>query len=211
MRNDEFHSVFCIHPSALEILMDYTTLADVKTALGATAATDDALLAALITEASRAIDRHCAQAVNSDNYFANQTLTDQVGRGLVSADGYLYCWPLKPLVTDVSALAYRLTPRADWISIDVSLVELHGYTVKTFTGGWRGNVQIKITYTGGFATLPADLKNAATLLAVRFYREVKSGVTDSIGVAELGTLQYTKALPPRVVEMLKPYVRQVIL
>lgn len=191
--------------------MDYTTLADVKSALGATATTDDILLAALITEASRAIDRHCAQAVNSDNYFASQTLTDQEGRGLVSADGYLYCWPLKPLVTGVSALAYRLTPRSPWLDIDTSLIEVYGYTVKAYTAGWRGNVQVKITYTGGFATLPADLKNVATLLTVRFYRELKSGVTDSIGVAELGTLQYTKALPVRMVEMLKPYVRQVVL
>lgn len=191
--------------------MDYTTLANVKAALGATTTADDALLAVLITEASRAIDRHCAQAVNSDNYFASQTLTDQVQRGLVSADGYLYCWPLKPLVIGVSALAYRLNPKTNWIDIDASLVEIYGYTVKTYTGGWRGNVPVKITYTGGFTTLPADLVNIATLLAVRFYREIKSGLTDSIGVAELGTLQYTKALPARMVEMLKPYARKVAL
>lgn len=189
--------------------MDYTTLVDVKTSLGATTTADDALLTTLITEASRAIDRHCAQAVNSDNYFASQTLTDQVQRALVSADGYLYCWPLKPLVTGVSALAYRLTPRSAWLDIDASLLEVYGYMVKAYTGGWRGNAQAKITYTGGFATLPADLENAATLLAVRFYREIKSGVTDSIGLVELGTLQYTKSFPARVIEMLKPYVRQV--
>jgi len=68
-------------------------------------------------------------------------------------------------------------------------------------------VQVKISFTGGFNPLPDDLVNAATLLTIRFYKEVKTGLSDSIGIAELGMLQYTKAFPERLAAMLKPYRR----
>lgn len=55
--------------------------------------------------------------------------------------------------------------------------------------------------------LPDDVIDMATVLAVRFYKEEKGGLTDAIGVADFGTMQYTRALPARVVEMAKPYVR----
>ena len=75
----------------------------------------------------------------------------------------------------------------------------------------RGVVRTKMSYIGGYGAtlgeLPPDLVEAATVLAVRLYREVKSGLTDTIGVAELGMLAYTKAWPVRVTEMLQPWKR----
>jgi hypothetical protein len=40
--------------------------------------------------------------------------------------------------------------------------------------------------------------------------EIKSGLADSIGVAETGMMMYTKAFPVRLVEMLKPYRRAIL-
>jgi hypothetical protein len=57
--------------------------------------------------------------------------------------------------------------------------------------------------------LPADLIELATLLAARFYKEAETGLNDAIGVAELGTLIYTKAWPIRFVAMLEPFIRRV--
>lgn len=192
-------------------MTDYTSLSAVKLALGGIETTDDALLAALITQASRAIDRFCAGVVGSDNYFARETLTDEPLPGVVSADGKLYCWPRKPVVESVNALAYRFNPRETWVSLAAEYAEMDGYTVSIWgvPSRGRGMARVKISFTGGFDPLPDDLVNAAVLLTVRFYKEIKSGLTDSIGVAELGTLQYTKALPARVVEMLRPYKRMV--
>lgn len=189
-------------------MADYTTLAAVKRALGSAENADDLLLAELITQASRAIDRFCAGTVNSENYFVRETLSDVYLSGLVSEDGKLLCCPMKPVVESVSALAYRATPREAWRALDVLSVEIDGYMVSV-QGVLVGSRQVwvRISFTGGFNPLPDDLVNAATLLAVRFYREVKSGLGDSIGVAELGTLTYTKAFPVRVIEMLKPYKR----
>lgn len=192
-------------------MTDYASLSTVKAALGSSETTDDNLLAVLITQASRAIDRYCAGVVGSDNYFARETLMDEPLPGVVSADGKLYCWPRKPIVESVNALAYRFDPREPWISLAAEYAEIDGYTVSIWgVPGGRGTARVKISFIGGFSPLPDDLVNAAVLLTVRFYKEIKSGLTDSIGVAELGTLQYTKAMPVRVVEMLRHYKRMVV-
>jgi len=190
-------------------MADYTTLASVKRALGSGENADDALLTELIAQASRAIDRICA-GVNHDNYFVRETLSDLVIQGRIASDGVLLCWPPKPIVESVSALAYRSSARENWITVDVTNVEINGYSVSFRGINGNGKVQVKISFTGGFNPLPDDLVNAATLLTVRLYKEVKTGLSDSIGVAELGMLQYTKALPERLVAMLKPYRRIVL-
>jgi len=187
-------------------MADYTTLAVVKRTLGSAESADDVLLAELITQASRAIDRFCA-GVNSDNYFAREMLSDVITRGRITSDGVLFCWPPKPVIESVSALAYRFSARENWIALDVAGVVINGYSVSGWGVNGSGNVQVKISFTGGFNPLPDDLVNAATLLTVRFYKEVKTGLSDSIGIAELGMLQYTKAFPERLAAMLKPYRR----
>jgi hypothetical protein len=80
--------------------------------------------------------------------------------------------------------------------------------------GYPGPCWVTISYNGGLGTLsdsaytiPDDLVDVTTLLAIRFYREAESGLTDAIGVAELAQMVYTKAWPTRVIEMLQPYKR----
>lgn len=189
--------------------MDYTTITAVKRALGSSENADDVLLAELIIQASRTIDRYCAGSVGSDNYFIRETLSDVLLSGDVG-NGSLYCRPLKPVIESVSALAYRISARENWKDLDPAYLSIKGYVVRWDGLDGRGNVLVKISFTGGINPLPDDLINAATLLAVRFYKEVKSGLTDSVGVAELGMLQYTKALPERVQIMLRPYKRVVL-
>lgn len=187
-------------------MADYTTLAAVKRALGSSENADDTLLAELITQASRTIDRYCAGHVEASNYFVRETLSNVLLHGVIS-NGSLLCWPRKPIVESVSELAYRLNPRNNWNNLDPAQAMIAGYTVRWAGIDGQGYAQVKISFIGGFNSLPDDLVNAATLLVVRFYKEVKSGLTDSIGVAELGTLQYTKALPERLRVQLRPYHR----
>lgn len=190
-------------------MADYTTLTAVKRALGSNENADDELLAELITQASRTIDRYCA-GVGSDDYFTKATTIDALLPGFVSSEGWLRCYPRKAIVESVSALAYRARPQGNWQDLNLADVEIDGYEVSLPVGLGRITVRVKISFTGGFDPLPDDLVNAATLLSVRFYREVKSGLGDSIGIAELGTLTYTKAMPARVIEMLKPYRRVIV-
>jgi len=192
--------------------MDYTDLATVKEAIGATELADDALLARVITAASRMIDRYCAGTKATD-YFAGAVVADELGSGVVSRDGQLYVFPLKPTVSQVLALSYRHSAGQPWNEVDVSDAIIDGYLVIVGLSEVvpRGVVRTKMSYIGGYGAtlgeLPPDLVEAATVLAVRLYREVKSGLTDTIGVAELGMLAYTKAWPVRVTEMLQPWKR----
>ena len=196
--------------------MDYTTLVSVKLVKDAQSVTDDTLMSKLITEASRTIDRYCAGGnLKSDNYFAFETITDELITGQVDSNGRIICRPRKPFVASISSFSYRSTPSSPWTTVDPAMIDISGYTVAAWAGlATRGNVTVKATYSGGLsastAGLPADIINAADLLAVRFYMEIKSGLADSIGVAETGMMMYTKALPIRLVEMLKPYKRVIV-
>lgn len=195
--------------------MDYTDLSRVKAALGAEEPADDDILATCITAASRAIDRRCASTIDGDDYFELVTVADEEIKGQVDRQGRIVCWPHKPRVASVSALSVRRWPMQSWNEIDLNTLEIDGGRITAWVWNFeRGPVRVKLSYSGGLAAtvddLPADLVEACTVLAVRFYREAKTGLTDSIGVAELGTLLYTKALPLRVIEMLRHFKRTVL-
>ena len=75
-----------------------------------------------------------------------------------------------------------------------------------------GKVFVLLDYAGGLAAtttdLPDDLQEVATMLSIRYYREAESGLQDSISVAELTQLVYTKAWPVRALDLLRPYMRR---
>lgn len=197
--------------------MNYTTLAKVRAALGAGTVTDDALLQVKITEASRAIDRLCGAP---DNYFMAETVAGERCNGLITSAAVIICLLQKAVVASVTSFAYRFSPLEEWKDVDVdAVVVTNGRQVSAYGQVTPyGKCFVRVSYLGGYGTetgttvftitgLPEDIINAATVLAVRFYKEEKSGLTDAIGVAELGMMQYTKAIPVRVVEMMKPYKR----
>ncbi len=205
--------------------MNYTTLAKVKAVLGAEETTDDTLLAAKIDEASRMLDTTLCHA--EADYFKAETVTDEMVRAIITKDGAIICWPKKVVVTSVTKFEYRLTPRTPWINVDVENVTISNHRQVTAwdVAGIRSvPVFVRVTYVGGYGTestagsppvttlsgMPADVVDAATVMAVRLYKEEKGGLTDAIGVAELGQMQYTKALPSRVIEIMKPYKRVVV-
>lgn len=197
--------------------MDYTSAARVKSALKVTGTGDDTLLATLVTAASRAIDRKCAgaKAADATDYFALETVTAETLRALVDGEEVLHCWPHKPVITAVSSLSYRQTPLEDWTSVDAERIMMDGGQVMAWPTETLqpGRYYVQISYTGGYAdtvdNLPADLVEAATVLAARYYREAEGGLTDAMGIVEIGQLVYTKALPARVADMLKPFKRKI--
>ena len=199
--------------------MDYTTLARVKSEAGIQEATDDTLLASLITSASRWLDRELTGVgVGSDNYLLAETITNEYTFGQVDADGNIQAWLHKPIVTSVTAFAWRTDPSSSWMSVDVSTnLQIDGYRVIAYNAALanrvRGKVLVRATYVGGLATavasLPGDLLEDATVMTVRIYRENKTGLTDSMGVAELGTATYTKAVPVRLSQWIQSYKRVV--
>lgn len=194
--------------------MDYTTLANVKLALGSEASGADTSLAKFITRASRAMDTYCA-GTDAANYFTRETIADELLRGQVDAVGCIQCWPHKGLIRSVTALSYRHSPLESWQAAPVEHIDHDGHQVSGWVSlGARGTIKVKISYDGGLSAtpdgLPDDLVELATMLSIRFFKEGKSGLNDMIGIADMeGTFMYTKALPVRFVELMKKYRRVV--
>jgi hypothetical protein len=203
--------------------MDYTTYDRFMQALHSESSTldpspDKTLVDQLITAASRAFDRLCTGVpdAESDDYFQLETITNEILLGQISRYGQVFLYAHKPVVTAVSALSYRVRIKDAWTPIDLAEVYWTGPRIEAYPTGiahFSTRCWVKATYTGGLAAttaaLPADLQELVTLLAIRFYREAETGITDVIGVAELGTLVYTKAWPTRVEQGLVPFRRRV--
>lgn len=203
--------------------MDYTTYDHFMRSLGSQStelapSTDKAAIDACITAASRAVDRECTGSAEPEaaDYFKLETKTDQELLGWVNRNGMIVCYPRKPLITAVTALSYRHRIKDQWTAVDPAEISLQGPKLEAYPTGITFNnsrVFLKLSYSGGLgatpAALPADLVELTTLLAIRFYREAETGMTDAIGVAELGTLVYTQALPARFKAMIQPFKRTV--
>jgi len=198
--------------------MDYTTLTRVKLEANINEDNDDVRLAALITTASRAIDRKLTgvSTSDSDNYLELGDVTDELLTGRIDANGNIICYPHKIEVSSVTAFGWRWKPSDSWTGISaIDKVYSQGPKVEAYSElcNPTRRIFVRLSYTGGLAddpaNLPDDIQDAATVLTIRYWREAQSGLNDSIGVAELGELIYTKAIPVRVVDMLQPYMRVV--
>jgi hypothetical protein len=188
--------------------MDYTTLALVKQAMDSKETVQDTVLSSFITRASRYLDKLCTSQSNVANYFMTETVNAEIlTNGVIDFAGRLAVFPHKPVITAVSAIAYRYSLRQNWIDGDPLMTALLQDMVvfEGYLPSWDQGY-VKISYTGGLGLtvtdLPEDLVDLATTMTIRLYKEARTGLGDSIGVAELGMLVYTKAFPQRVLDML---------
>jgi hypothetical protein len=199
--------------------MDYTDLASVKLEAGINVSDDDTQISGIVTAASRWLDREMTgrPGPDSDNYLLTETKTAEILYGQVDKDGNVAVWVHKPVVSAVASMAWRPDTYTGWVQVDTNHLTIDGYKVTAeyaaLMNGSRGKVQIQMTYTGGIALtttdLPADVQEDVRVMAIRIYRENKTGLTDSMGVAELGTATYTKAMPERLRDWTKSYKRVV--
>jgi hypothetical protein len=193
--------------------MNYTTRERVRRNLDNISPDDNDLLDNAIASASRIIDTLATGvSVGADDYFTLEDVVNQELYGQVNQCGYIVTWLRKATVNSVASFEYRITPAQGWVT--VATTEIDGNKVIAFTSLLaRQRVRCRLSYNGGLADdpedLPSDLLEMATLMAVRLYREGKSSLSDAIGVAELGQMQYTKAMPARFMEEIKRYKRVV--
>ncbi len=201
--------------------MDYTTTTRLKQEIHilSGSSVDDALLGLCVTSASRLWDRMCTGSSEAINYFMTEDVVNEVLEGQSNYAGdCIICSPHKPVVNSVASFSYQERIIDPIYSIDVSRIDISGYTLKAYPSGmpinFPGRCRITISYNGGITSgssitsLPDDMQEAVTVLAARLYREAETGLTDQIGVAELATLVYTKAIPVRVQELLQYYKRR---
>lgn len=196
--------------------MDYTTLAFVRADLLITETSQDTTISRKIAQASRFIDRYITGRQDVQDYFKQEAISGEILLGnrnpLVDCDGHLHIYPHKPSVSSVVSVEYRFNPMQPWQSIDLDMVETNGVSIEVWGSFERERIAVRVSYAGGLGAdvsgLPADIVEMATVLAGRMYKEVETGLSDSIGIAELGMIQYTKALPVRVQDTLERLKRK---
>jgi len=196
--------------------MDYTSLDEVHYAMQGddTITGQDTMLSSYITRASRLIDTLCAgvPSVQSVNYFMQEDVANEYLTNGVIGNGSLTVYPHKSVVNSVASLSFKYHLKDAWTIADLASVSPEGDSVY-YEGRlpYQERVYVQISYNGGLATtqpdLPEDFIDLATMIAVRLYKEARGNYTDAIGIAELGTMIYTKAFPARFLEILPMYQR----
>ena len=156
-----------------------TTVAKVRTYINKSDA-DETLLTALIASASEVIERWC------NRRFAQESVTDYMdGKG---EPFVVLSQP--PVDTDQTVQVWD-DPGRDYESGD--LVDSDDYAVDadagtiTLDGGTfaDGNRNVKASYTGGFASVPPAVEQAANMLVASWYNMGQSGA-DGIKAESLG-------------------------
>ena len=190
----------------------YVTLGDIRGEIGitdASDATDDVRLEAAIEAASRAIDNECgrifylAAAVSARYYTAedgDRLDVDDIGTatGLIVATDedddrdYDYTWAS----TDYDAEPYNAIADGK----PITTLRLAPLGVHVFPANRRG---CKITARWGWPAVPADIKRATMIEAVRLYKR-RDAVFGQTGSPETGVINLPP-LDPDVKRLIAPY------
>jgi hypothetical protein len=210
---------------------DYCTLAEVQAAVpdsGLSSTDYDSLVTTLITRACRLIDTEARRkpgafaisSSSSDNetrYYTGSGNDEQWVDEMAGAPSYVGISNTGGVqATDydtVSSTDYFLYP--DNAAYDykpyrrIDLDSLNG-AYSTFYAFRRG---VKVTAPFGYSTTdntPDDIKQAAIITTVRWFKRGQQGFQDAGAVPELGQMFYVKALDPDVAETLAHYWRLAI-
>lgn len=172
---------------------DLTTLANVKSWLGISTDTDNALLSRLITAASSIMQNYVNRDFVSQSY---TTICDGIGGNTMVLPNY----PITEVqVVKVDGLTI---PSTSYI-FDWHRLILRGYT---FT---RDKANVEIHYTAGYTTIPADLEEACIELVGYKYRERNRIGEASKAMAGETTSYNIRDLPETVRTILNQYKRVV--
>jgi hypothetical protein len=197
--------------------LNYTDAITIRNAMGGQENAQDTLLEKFAGIASRSVDHICAQTGDPGciGYFALEPVTgESLTNAVIDQFGHLVCYPHKSSVRSVASLAYAAEPDLTPIPVPTDLVVVRGHAVEAWLdlSSLRGRpLLVTLSYTGGMASslqgLDPILVDCATVLAIRKYKEERSGMSDVVGVVELGTITYTEGIPASVVRDLTPFRR----
>lgn len=199
-------------------------LADLKLELGVTSTDDDTWLAAVIAQASAAVESFC------DRVFAVETVDETL-----PGDGTPFLILSRAPVTALTSVKYG--PPASQETIDPATYMLHDNRlgiVANLNGTWRdtsspivqqlgftsggfGMNYYTVRYSSGFATIPADVQRAVTdLCKTSYYRRADDPSLASIDVPDVirkswraGGEASAGGLPASVAGLLQPYRRAI--
>lgn len=206
-------------------MADYCTSTDVKLQLtdtlgGSTDTTYDDLIASLVTSASRAIDGYLGvednyfypssdgetryydgvndYTIRIDDFISISALGVSAAGGLSSSDYTAYS------SSDYYLLPYNAVAKGKpYNSIEIDVLNS---TQNAFP---RYRKAVKVTGVFGYsATPPADVKQACTVMSLRYFMRAKSAFQDAGANPAMGQLFYVRELDPDVKTLLHKYVME---
>lgn len=201
-------------------MADYCTTAQLKARINKTGAGDDAIIAELITAASRNIDRYCNRPGGfGPPAIASARLYVGSGEDWLRVDA-MSAAPTKVEVKDAPTdSTYATWLVTDWLAasgdplvpnyndLPYTLLLTHptgNYAV--FTDGrlgGRGVVTVRVTAAWAFsATTPADIREACAMQVARWYKRYESAFADTVASPDMGQLLYRASLDPDIQHIL---------
>jgi hypothetical protein len=203
-------------------MANYCTLAELKGAMPDTAwgASYDTLMNALITRASRLIDRAAGRA--NDAFYAS-TATARTFDGSGCREQWVDEMAAAPTLVEVSETG-SLTTYETWASTDYMLwpynaaAEGRPYMrldVDQLNGNkavwYKFPKSVKITAKWGYSIAPPDeIKQACIIQSVRWFKRSQQAFQDAGAIVELGQLRYVQRLDPDVQTIIEHYGRTAI-
>ena len=141
-------------------MADLVTLAEFKQAEGISSPKEDLRLATLVPAVSQLVKTYCANSI-IDFYSSNKTETFSI-----DWDTYLVQLTESPVNAIVSVQkrdsvteSYSTVPTTDYY-LDTATDSVLYVTGSTYKNWPRGAGSVKVVYTAGYASTPADLKLA---------------------------------------------------
>ena len=206
-------------------MADYTTTSDVKAQLvetlaGSTDTSYDALIASLITSASRAIDAYIGQ---EDDYFYPSTdpevrYYDGNNSDVLPIDHYISLTELAVAENGgVGTTDYIVWSSTDYFTEPYNATQKgKPYTriVVDIENGEKGyfpqfKKAVKVTGIFGYcATPPADVAQACKIMTLRYFMRAKSAFQDAGANPAMGQMFYIRELDPDVKLLLNKYVME---
>ena len=177
-----------------------TTVATCKTQLDIQSSdtSQDALLERFINSASEQVERYCGRK------FALRSFVE-VRDGTRSNEMLLENWPV------VSVTSVHVDTSRAFGAESLLLASEYGVQapniLRRHDAFWpRGSMVVRVEYTAGYATIPADLEDACVMLVEHRYRmknDRRLGRTSSGKQGE--SISYTETWPQEVLDLLEPY------
>ena len=197
---------------------DLTSTANVKTYMGISGTDDDTLIGQLVSRASNAIENFCNRIFASTAYTEYH---DGDGCARIILDHR----PIISVTTihddlDRTFAASSLIAASDYITRDdEGIVEwLSGNATFPSTAAYfyDGQLNVKVVYTAGYATIPDAVEQACIMMVAAMYNRGKQGADgiDSDAHAGAYTVTYARSLlvapTTQIRELLLPY-REIVL
>jgi hypothetical protein len=199
-------------------VISYTTTALVLSMLASVNAkpAEAALLDGIVAAVSRQIDQSYNQI------FAGQTYTNTVLRAQIDPDGILQCWPACPTMSAPTAIAWKRASDVAWNDISGASIEVEqsnsGCQVRVLNpnlGLYRGaRVQMRLTFTGGWATLgdvPSDFELGVRRACVIEYKKRDLADMGKTAIPALGVVTTPSAWPADLKRVFESYRRVVLI